>query len=765
MQTTSAVARLFSFLSLSLIALTAAAAPIQGRVEPNELRKLVGPVAVGARVQLDRVAVGDSVRTFDLERFEVWAPNAEIVVDHADGTRTKIERPAVRYYRGTVDGDPDSLVFMAVAEDGATAEGLVVANEVRYRMRTSAKREVTIDEADALDDYPIDGSFECGVDGLTIAGKKGVPSIKADALGAVVAEGTLSATATYTLNLAIETDYELYQDMGSNATTVATFVANVIGAVSTIYKRDLRTDVVITFTRTQSSPSDPFTIVPGATGTWNGTSQTYSTSHALAELGDLWHNSGTRPFNGARSSVVLMSGKNQTAGVAWIGTSCSNDFSCSGGNCGSAVFDGHWGGGYAYIGLGNPSTTVPNPDATVGGIQYGLPASNYWPVLGVAHELGHNIDGPHTHCFALTAQNKATYGVTRDYIDVCVTGCYSGATSVPPEKGTVMSYCHLLGSTQSRFLMGKAGEVSELMKNHLISYINSVTPDSRSITAPASMGPGASSNASVNSPIAGITYDWSIVNGTINGATTGTTINFTANTNPVTLRVKGTSSNGCASSDTATVTVTACTPPAFTSVMPVSHAITLGSGVTLEATASGTGPITYQWYVGTSGNTSTPAAVGNPISASPTTTTNYWVRATNSCGAVDSATITVTVVTPPASASMLYVLQPCRLLDTRYTTPIENGATRDIQITGGCGIPAGAKAAVVNIAVVSPVANGYLGFYPTGSSWLGTSTVSYRVGKTRANNAILALSAGGSTTVLNSGGTQNFIIDVTGYFE
>ncbi|HEX7808089.1 MAG TPA: hypothetical protein VF608_05185, partial [Thermoanaerobaculia bacterium] len=233
---------------------------MQGRVDDSQLRKLGGPTAVGARVTLDRVAVGDTVRTFDLERFEVWAPNAEIVVDHADGTRTKLAPPAVQYYRGTVDGDPDSMVFMSVASDG-TASGLVVADDIRYSMRPNANREVVIDQADALDDFPIDGSFSCAIDGLAL-NKTGMPSVKSEALGDVVAEGTLSGTATHTLNLAIETDYELYQDMGSNAGTVTTFIGNVIGAVSTIYKRDLRTDLVVSFSRVQSSASDPWTVVP-----------------------------------------------------------------------------------------------------------------------------------------------------------------------------------------------------------------------------------------------------------------------------------------------------------------------------------------------------------------------------------------------------------------------------------------------------------------------------------------------------------------------
>lgn len=744
---------------------------MQSRVDARELNKLRAALPAGTHVQLDRVPVGDTVRTFELERFDVWAPNAELVVDNADGTRTKLERPNVSYYRGTVDGSPDSMVFMAVANDGTT-DGLVVADEVRYKMRTNAKNEVTIDEADALDDFPIDGSFSCDIDRFDMLPKKGLPKLTADSLGAVAAEGTLSGTATYTLNLAIETDYELYQDMGSNPTTVNTFIGNVVGAVSTIYKRDLRTDLVITFSRVQSSASDPFLIVPGQSGLWNGTTQTYSTSHALAELGDLWHNSGTRPFNGPRSSVILMSGKSQTAGVAWIGASCTSDFLCSDGGCG--VFQGHYGGGYVYLGLGNPSTTVPNPDATVGGVQYGLPASNYWPVLGVAHELGHNVNGPHTHCFALTATDKSNYGVTRNFIDECYNGqggCYSGTQTAPPEKGTVMSYCHLLGSSQSRFLFGKAGEVSELMKNRIVNYIDSVTPASRSISAPASVNAGNSANASVVSPLGGITYDWTITNGTINGSTTGTTINFTATTNPVTLRVRGTSSNGCASTDSASVTVPSCTPPVFTSVLPGSLAITQGSSVELNATASG-GGVTYQWYVGTSGNTSTPTAVGNPISASPTTTTSYWVRATNACGSVDSATITITVVVAPTTSAALYNVTPCRVIDTRWPNGPYGGpalpatSTRVIQMTGVCGIPSGAKSVVANVTAVGPTVDGMLALFPTGISWPGTSNISYRTGKTRAANSILTLSGAGQVTIYNGGtAAQHFLIDVTGYFQ
>jgi hypothetical protein len=81
-----------------------------------------------------------------------------------------------------------------------------------------------------------------------------------------------------------------------------------------------------------------------------------------------------------------------------------------------------------------------------------------------------------------------------------------------------------------------------------------------------------------------------------------------------------------------------------------------------------------------------------------------------------------------------------------------------------CGVPQTAIAVVANITAVAPASGGFLAFYPTGSAWPGNSTINYRTGKTRANNAILRLS-GGKTTVLNNGSTQNFIVDVTGYFQ
>ena len=90
-----------------------------------------------------------------------------------------------------------------------------------------------------------------------------------------------------------------------------------------------------------------------------------------------------------------------------------------------------------------------------------------------------------------------------------------------------------------------------------------------------------------------------------------------------------------------------CTPPSITG-QPSGTTITQGGSVTLTVTASGTAPLSYQWYLGTSGSTGNPipGATGSSLTVSPTSTTSYWVRVSNSCGSADSATATVTVTVP-----------------------------------------------------------------------------------------------------------------------
>lgn len=78
---------------------------------------------------------------------------------------------------------------------------------------------------------------------------------------------------------------------------------------------------------------------------------------------------------------------------------------------------------------------------------------------------------------------------------------------------------------------------------------------------------------------------------------------------------------------------------------PLSQGIIPGQTVTFNVLATGVGTISYQWYRGTAGDTSSPiaGAMSTSLTTPPITqTTTYWVRATNSVGSADSNTATLT---------------------------------------------------------------------------------------------------------------------------
>jgi predicted extracellular nuclease len=88
----------------------------------------------------------------------------------------------------------------------------------------------------------------------------------------------------------------------------------------------------------------------------------------------------------------------------------------------------------------------------------------------------------------------------------------------------------------------------------------------------------------------------------------------------------------------------AATAPSITTG-PQSQAITSGQTATLSVVASGTTPLSYQWYQGSAGDTSAPVGANAASYTTPalTASTSYWVRVSNSAGSADSGTATITV--------------------------------------------------------------------------------------------------------------------------
>lgn len=119
-------------------------------------------------------------------------------------------------------------------------------------------------------------------------------------------------------------------------------------------------------------------------------------------------------------------------------------------------------------------------------------------------------------------------------------------------------------------------------------------------------------------------------------------------------------SNSCGApvnSSTATVTASTCVPVTIAQ-QATNVNLPIGQGATLNVTAAGTGPFTYQWYQGEAGNEATPigGATSSSLPVGPFNAAGvnkYWVKVSNSClgtpTTVNSLTIIVTVACAEAS--------------------------------------------------------------------------------------------------------------------
>jgi hypothetical protein len=163
---------------------------------------------------------------------------------------------------------------------------------------------------------------------------------------------------------------------------------------------------------------------------------------------------------------------------------------------------------------------------------------------------------------------------------------------------------------------------------------------------------GQSTTLTIAANTPGLTYQWYTgasgdTSSPVSSATTASYIASPTVTTSYWVRVTG-SCGQYVDSNTATVTI--CQPPSAITVSGGGSIIS-GYSTTLSASSTGTG-IIYQWYVGASGNTSTPIFNGaQSITISPQSQTSYWVRVTGTCGTRDGATVTVNVCAIPAITS------------------------------------------------------------------------------------------------------------------
>jgi hypothetical protein len=113
----------------------------------------------------------------------------------------------------------------------------------------------------------------------------------------------------------------------------------------------------------------------------------------------------------------------------------------------------------------------------------------------------------------------------------------------------------------------------------------------------------------------------------------------------------------------------------------------------------------------------------------------------------------------------------CRAVDTRAAEQgapaLTPGGVRTFKIQGNCGVPVGAKAAMVNITVVNAVGDGHLTAFPSGSPVPAASTLNYHPNQeVLGNGAIVPLSVSSEDlAIVAAVSGADVIVDVFGYFQ
>jgi hypothetical protein len=297
--------------------------------------------------------------------FSVLGPASHIVLGSPSGD-IPLPQPDVLLLRGQIEGEDGSEVYLGLAP--GSCNGWVTRNGETYLIgggRTTGEPDAVI----SIIDGPMHiNNWSC---------ETRIPPVQSEQLSYDVEAA--AGTGPRAANIALETDTEFTGIFRGNLTKSATYVAQLFGAMDTIYNRDVQTRIIVGYLRL-----------------WKGTDP-WDAGNTGDELGQFQSYWNTNMGGVHRAAAHFLSGRGLGGGVAWVGVICNGAY----GYCVSANLAG-----------------VFNTKLDVDG--------RNWDPYVVAHEMGHQFGTLHTHDGYVPP------------IDTCGIDCV-----VPPEGGTIMSYCHI----------------------------------------------------------------------------------------------------------------------------------------------------------------------------------------------------------------------------------------------------------------------------------------------------------------------------------
>lgn len=229
-----------------------------------------------------------------------------------------------------------------------------------------------------------------------------------------------------------------------------------------------------------------------------------------------------------------------------------------------------------------------------------------------------------------------------------------------------------------------------------------------------------------------------------------------------TFRVRSTNGSLSDPSNEATATTLAQLVPVIV-MEPEGGSIPSGTSIILTVAATGPGPLEYQWYEGTSGDTSTPVTGATESSFTTpvlSADASYWVRVSNANGSDDSVTVEITVFEPRTirvvNLTQLSALLPDALPGDTYVLDKGTYPNAGIVFEGQ-----GAPNAPITLRAQTPGKVVLTGdsFLEVGGNWMVVEGLLFTNGWNQRRESVISFRAGGSRPATNCRVTQCAIID------
>jgi invasion protein IalB len=263
------------------------------------------------------------------------------------------------------------------------------------------------------------------------------------------------------------------------------------------------------------------------------------------------------------------------------------------------------------------------------------------------------VSAGQTATFSVAADGNAPLLYQWERNGTPIAGAASSSYTTPPTT---------TADNSSRFVViisDKAGSVTSNPATLTVTTAN-VAPSLISQPVDQTVTAGQTATFSVTaSGTAPLSYQW-FKNGAAIGTATSPTYATPAETtsdNGARFTVTVSNVAGSVTSAAATLTVTAGAAAPSIITQPVDQTVTAGQTATFSVTASGTAPLSYQWYKnGTAIGTATPPTYTTPAETTSDNGARFTVTVSNAAGSVTSAAATLTVTA--GAAAPLIVSQP-----------------------------------------------------------------------------------------------------------